>query len=198
MTKRLTISIPDELALDLEPHKDAITISNVCASALRAAVDERKAMQNLPALAKAAVRMRGQRKQAQDQPRRDAYAKGWNWIADTASYEDVQDWLHIKGNPEAADKYDLSWQGEFLSADMLWNSLEGGGGSASDFAILGALFEALSQAECLPPNRVMDEDLEDWGTEYSHLWDKYATVHEAFLAGVADAWKQIQPTVEAD
>lgn len=91
MVKRITISIPDDLAQELEAKKDAIpNISKVCADALRKELAVKtEAKEGVRSLSNVIERLRAERYEAVERWPQQGFKDGRRWAMD-AHYKDLK------------------------------------------------------------------------------------------------------------
>ena len=101
MSKRVNISLPDELVLAMKPFKEEMNVSKICAERLRQEVEALRAAQERKAEQQDAVlRLRAERlesveaakKTRSSLSRREGYEIGTSWVLRSASYSEIK-WL---------------------------------------------------------------------------------------------------------
>ncbi|MCB9672833.1 MAG: hypothetical protein H6734_25400 [Alphaproteobacteria bacterium] len=91
MSKRLNISIPDDLAAALEPHRDNVNVSAVCAEAVWRKVHMLNTVKNEDAqLRDTITRLRAQKISSEDHAEDAGFIDGSDWAKESASYNDIK------------------------------------------------------------------------------------------------------------
>ena len=89
--KRMTISIPAELAARLEPHKATLNMSSICAAALEHELAVRSAaVKTSEELQSTVARLRAGKLAPHDSARAQGLEKGARWAMEDATYQDFQ------------------------------------------------------------------------------------------------------------
>ena len=104
MVKRLTISVPDELAADLNNFKSGINVSAVCAAALFRRIREMAFLaQQDSLLHQTAARLRAERQKIGDADRVDGFQAGAQWASESADYATIK-WFVEEANRQKHDR----------------------------------------------------------------------------------------------
>ncbi len=200
-SKRITVSIPEELSLDLDQVKDRINVSQVCSEALRRRADEELVFISGDLRRMAAMRFARQRDEWSTASVKIARLSGFEWVLKEASYEDMLDFI-------AKNEWDVHapevWEVFTNDADFFWTHLtywkdeygfdEPGCQPDGIQLKLGYRFY-----RCLPRawQRAVREPGED--VERPHPGgesDNERAMRLAFLRGVQDAWEEVQEAMD--
>lgn len=128
----MNISIDDDLYARVKALGRGINSSEVCARALKAAVRTNEKKQEAKVeLSNAIARLRAQRAETEDENKQHGYGAGWSWARDTASYQELRDFVSLleeaRGRysppplPESAWDYAHDQEGEEAAWRRGWD-----------------------------------------------------------------------------
>lgn len=97
MTQKLTITVSDQLKADIEPLRDSINISAICAAALAREVEARRTTAATSgAMGDAIARLRASRVATGRSAERQGFENGFTWVLKQGQYAQVLALLQLK------------------------------------------------------------------------------------------------------
>jgi hypothetical protein len=200
-SKRITVSIPEELSLDLDQVKDRINVSQVCSEALRKRADEELVLVSGDLRRIAAMRFARQRDEWSTASVKIARLSGYEWVLKEASYEDILDlFARIDWDPEAP----VVWEVFREDADYFWEHFSmwkdedgfdepGYRPGSIQLKLAYQFYKSLPQSW----RRAGREPGSD--VARPHLGgesDKERSMRRAFLHGIQEAWEEVRVAMD--
>jgi len=109
MSKRVNISLPDDLVLAMQPFKEEMNVSQLCAERLQQEVETLRIMREAkPGLREAVHRLRAERFNDDGRSRTKGYQAGVTWVLRDAPYAEIK-WVtevvapRVEGGERACD-----------------------------------------------------------------------------------------------